>query len=132
MKELQECLDTNDRIEDINEKIYGLRVAILSPKNQVITGMPRGGKSENVVEKYMIKVEELKNDRQQLYQYIKKQWNEALKKMPDATEQEIELLRLRCVVGHKWDECNEIMNDTYGNWNLNKVFRIYRKFNIRP
>lgn len=129
MKELNECLNTKRQIDEINEKICKLKAIILSPKNQVITGMPRGGNSENAVEKYMIKVEELEDKKRRLAKYQMEQWHYIQTRAENAhiSYENIRLLFLRFCMGYSWKRCTRQMQEEYGNWNINKVFAIYRK-----
>lgn len=112
-------------------RLYELKTVIVSPKNQVITGMPHGsGNAENAIEKYIIKAERLEQKRQHMNDYQEQQWKKAQKKMKYATEEEKRLLYLRCVCGLPWKKCVMMMNEVegYRNWNINKAFRVYGKF----
>lgn len=127
MKELQKCLEIASEIEKIDEKIKELKLLIASPKNQVITGMPRGGNTEHAIEKYLLQVEKEEQKKDKLLKYQAKQWQIALEKLPNISEQEKRMLHNRFIKGMAWKKCAKDLNDTYGNWNINKVFRIYRK-----
>ena len=129
MKELESCLRLRRKINDIDEKIKTLRAAILSPKNQVITGMPRGGNNDNAIERYLVKCEKLQRRKDILLSHQKSIWLDIEDKAKAANipEQDIYLLYLRFVKGKKWNKCAVKMNKKYGNWNINKVFRIYRR-----
>lgn len=130
MKELDSCLNLRRKINDIDEKIKTLQAAILSPKNQVITGMPRGGNnSDNAIERYLVKLEKLQRLKDNLLSHQKSIWVDIEDKAKAANipEQDIYLLYLRFVKGKKWNKCAVKMNKKYGNWNINKVFRIYRR-----
>ena len=129
MKELQECLELKREIERLNERIVEIRAVVFSPKNQVITGMPRGGNGENVIEKYLIKLERLEERKKALYKDLSDTWQAAEGKMPNLAEQERYLLYIRFARGLPWKKCAVEMDKRYGNWNINKVFRTYRKTN---
>lgn len=127
MRELEECLILKKEIDEIDEKIYEIRVRILSAKNQIITGMPRGGSAENAIEKYLLEVEYQMQKKDNLLERQAKLWHKALKKLPKIQPQEKYLLQLRFIRGLSWKKCEAEMNIAYGNWNSNKIFRIYRK-----
>jgi hypothetical protein len=130
VKELTECLDTKRKINKKREKIQELRMRILSPKNQIITGMPFGGGStENAVDKYLVTLERLEKQEKALKNYQKKQWKKACEKIGDISEQNKELLYLRFMKGYQWKKCVIILNDKYGRWSVNKAFYIYGKIN---
>lgn len=128
MKELDRCLSIRKKIKDIDDKIDTLRAAILSPKNQVITGMPRSGNTENAIERYMLKVEKLEARKQKLLSSQTKLWRRALWKMESAqlTIPEKEMLYFRFVEGLSWKKVTYKLNSKYYGWNESKVFRIYR------
>ena len=127
MRELDVCLDIRRKITEIDEKISVLRAAILSPKNQVITGMPRSGSSDNQIDRYLIRCEKLSQQKEQKLEQLKGAWEVAENKIPNLTEQEKNLLFLRFVEGCAWKKCAFRMNEKYGSWNINKVFRTYRR-----
>jgi DNA-directed RNA polymerase specialized sigma subunit len=129
VRELQECLETKRRINEIDEKINTLKAAIYSPKNQIITGMPRGGNNENVIERYLIKLEDLKRKKSSLEKHQSEQWEIILQKLSNINEQERHLLYMRFMEGLSWNRCVMIMQKKYINWNLNKAFRVYGKIN---
>lgn len=129
MRELQECLNTKRHIDKIDEKITELKVAVYSPKNQIITGMPRSGNNENAIEKYLIKLERLKKKKAELLKQQSELWESIKEKTGDISEQEQYLLYIRCVEGYPWQKCCKIMQSKYGKWNVNKCFRIYGKIN---
>lgn len=124
MKELDECLKAKREIDDINEKIDTLRAAILSPKNQVITGMPRGGNNDNAIERYLLKVEKLEKRRTTLINYQLERWE--LIEDKNLPEQEQRLLFLRFMLGYSWKKCCARLHEEYGGWNIDKIFRVYR------
>ena len=131
MHELDECLKATRAIKDIDEQIEEIKARAMSPKNQIITGMPRGtngfgGKSDD----YVIKLERLYNRRQKRINARDEHWNTALHIFNDINirEDHIHLLRLRFYCGMQWDKCCILMSERYPerNWNINKIFRVYR------
>ena len=131
MREFDYCLQIKREIYDIDEEIYELRLKISAPKNQVITGMPRGGNNENAMDRYVMELERLEKKKANLIKQQQKYFNSALQRIPDATEQEICLLRNRFIQNLPWKKCVSAMNEkkVYGKWNINRVFYTYRKIN---
>lgn len=130
MRELNRCLHFVRRIEEIDERICEIRAAILSPKNQRITGMPRGGNTDNAIERYIIQVEKLEGEKENLSQQLTGQWLDlGYTVFKELTAEEKHLLTLRFLKGLPWKKCAKQMNEKYGNWNINKVFRVYGKIN---
>lgn len=134
MRELKACLDIRREITEIEEKIFELREAVAAPKNQVITGMPRGGASDNVLDKYLIKVERLENRKNDLCVELHNKWNIVKMKLANANEckgSTLKILKLRFYHGCSWNKCVGIITKIYPdeNWNINKAFRVYGKIN---
>ena len=129
MRELTECLNTKRKIDKVDDEITELKAKIHSPKNQVITGMPRGGTNENAIERYLIKLEKKEQYKTALLKYQSEQWKNAMQKIPNIEEQVKHLLYIRFMQGLPWKKCANKMNEQYGNWNIGKVFRIYGKIN---
>ena len=129
MKELNDCLILTRKIEEVHTKLYELRVAALSPKSQVITGMPHGSGGDNAIERYLVKCEKLEKRKEKLEQARSELWNTVLEKAKKAnvSEQNMFLLELRFIEGSSWKHCAVVMNKKYGKWNINKVFRVYGK-----
>ncbi len=130
MKELTECLNTKRKIDEIDEKLYALRVAILSPKAQIITGMPRSqGGDNNAVECYMIKAEKLNAEKETLKAYQMELWSGVMLKCNDVNvpKKDRKLLYLRFIKGLSWKASTAEMQKEYKKWNINTTFRRYRK-----
>ena len=129
MKELQECLTTKKKIDKLDARIYELRSAVLAPKNQIITDMPksRGGVG-NPIEKYLLRLERLQARKDILLAYQREQWEKAQRKA-QMTKQESYLLYLRVISGLPWKKCVALTNKRYPSMNENKAFRIYRRIN---
>lgn len=131
MSKLDECLAKTRKLKEIDEDILDLRSCAASPKNQVITGMPRGGAGGNQHENYICRLERLEARRSKIASDREKAWNEAIRIISvDGIKVEyIELLKHRFYLGYKWEKCCKIMCKLYpeSNWNMNKVFRVYRQ-----
>lgn len=130
MIELDECLRAKRKIAEIEEKIEALKAVILAPKNQVITGMPRGGNSlDNSIDRYMVRLEVLESQKKRMVDYHLKNWVAFVEKAEQAgiSDQEKHLMFLRFGYGYPWSKCLDVMQSLYGDWNINKVFRVYRR-----
>lgn len=135
MRKLQQCLRLKHKIDEITDEIYELRAKVTSPKNQIITGMPRGGGSnENLNERYLIRLEYLTEKRHKLRKHQSKEWKQAKKELVqlnifDNSEKDeiISLFFWRFVKGLSWKKCVSEMDSKYGNWNINKAFRVHNK-----
>ena len=130
MRELQECLDIKRVIDEINDEINEKRVAVSSPKNQIITGMPRSGSVENKFDAYLIKIERLEKRKTVLLEKQHNQWQMAMNKLPNITNTERELLKYRFIKGLQWKKCVDKLNEQHGvNWTIGKAFRFYGRIN---
>lgn len=130
-KRLDTCLSTTRKIKDIEEDILEMRARAMSPKNQVITGMPRGGTAENQSDSYMVKLERLSAKKRKLEFERDSQWDRIVEALlnKNVKMEHIELLRYRFYSGMQWRKCCALMCRDYekSGWNMNKVFRIYRQ-----
>lgn len=130
MKELDECLNIKRKIDEIENKINTLRMAVLSPRNQVITGMPKSvNNTESAMDRFLVKIEKLEQQKESLLNQQKEHWNVVISRAREAriSGQEVKLLYIRFVKGYAWKKCSLALQQEYGNWNINKVFRTYRK-----
>ena len=131
MRELNECLELSQKIAEKQELICELKARVYTPRNQVISDMPRGGGGENEIENYIIKLEKietlvkhLKKKRCNLWQYL----IETMYKCNITDTETLKLLYFRFYKGFPWDVCSKQMQQAFpnGKWNLNKCFRVYR------
>lgn len=125
MREFDACLETRRKIIVVQEQITEIEARLYSPRNQVITDMPKGrGGNANGNDALLIKAERLRDRRAALYDNLVSQWRtcDGLLTIIDAKSNEIELMKLRFYYGLSWDKCSKEMN-----WNINKCFRTYRK-----
>ena len=131
MYELNECLRLTREIKAVAERLEELRTRAMSPKNQVITGMPKGGgMMHGSNEEYIIKQEKLNRKKERLSEKRSVMWERAYSLMLDkgAKKDHIELMWLRFYKGLKWAKCCAEMQKKHPNrnYNINLVFRIYR------
>lgn len=133
MRELKELLSIARQIDEIDEKIDSLKAVAYSPKNQIITGMPRGGVSENPIEKYVVKIEKLERRKAGLIAYQREQWEAVNDKLATfAKEEEIYLMYARFVRGLTWKKAVDEINRLHGcDWGINKAFRVFGKVNSK-
>lgn len=130
MRELDECLRLSRQIKEKEEQIIELRSRIMSPKNQTISDMPKGGGGYNEIESFIIKLELLENNAEYLKVQRALLWNNIrlilhIRHIKSDIER---LLYLRFYNGNSWNKCVEAMSKEYPNckWNANKCFRAYR------
>ncbi len=130
MRELDECLRLSRQIKEKEEQIIELRSRIMSPKNQTISDMPKGGGGYNEIESFIIKLELLENNAEYLKVQRALLWNNIrlilhIRHIKSDIER---LLYLRFYNGNSWNKCVETMSKEYPNckWNANKCFRAYR------
>ena len=131
MQELKECLTIRRKIEKIDDKILTLKEKSLSPKNQIITGMPRGGGfNGGNLDDYLIKVEQMKAEKNTLQKSLDKLWEQRQQELSqaDIDTTNILMLKRRFYFGYSWRKCAARMAMDYPSkkWNENKCFRVYR------
>lgn len=129
MEELVKCLEIKKEINKLDGRIEELRSRILSPKNQIITGMPRGGGGDNAIESYLLKLEEREQEKERLLNNQQEQWDIALSKFRYISIESIELMYFRFIEGMPWKKCVIEVNKKYKGMTINKAFRIYGKIN---
>ena len=128
--DFERCLDLHSRIREIDENILILKSKTMSPKNQIISDMPRGGSCRNSIEDYISKIEKLEDRKKEARNTINTLWECSIiveLNRRRAKDETIELLYNRFVNGFTWNKCNEAMKTKYpmNNWNKNKCFRLY-------
>ena len=131
MVELIRCFDLAQLIQEVDRDIMEVKFSELSPKNQVITDMPKGGSVINPIESYIIRMERLEKRKECLCNDLNIMWGAALAKLKSVgiiEETTIVMLMLRFKNGCSWDKCANTMDSIYpnANWNSNKCFRVYR------
>ena len=127
MREFEKCLEMKRDIDDIDEEIIDLKARVSAPKNQVITGMPGCASTDNAIERYLTKLEKLEAKKKYIREQQKKKWENAVLKLGDIGEERKMLLYYRFLCGLSWKKCAAKMDHDYGGWNINRVFRAYRK-----
>lgn len=121
---LKACLSLRKQIKEINEKIYEFQLKMMSPKNQIITGMPHAkGNNDVAADRYLIRLEELETTKKALIEEINTLWRDisVIFEKHDIKPYIIELFFLRFYKGLSWKVCAKRKQ-----WNENKCFRIYR------
>jgi len=131
MRELDECLELRRKINKETERIEQLRAVAYSPKNQIISDMPRSNRQINTMDEYIIKLENLETKKAFLECELCGKWCAVLVKLSfyGINPKVIHLLTMRFNFGYSWKKCARIMSNKYSddNWNENKVFREYRQ-----
>lgn len=128
MQMLSECLDLCRYIKEKKEEIEEIEAMLYTPKNQIISDMPKGQSNENVTDKLLAKKERLTAHKTEAEKALQEKWNEAIKVLCQSkvTKQQAQLMYLRFHEGKSWKDCTPIMRRLYGFWNENKTFREYR------
>lgn len=132
MQELDNCLEYTRDIKAKDEIILEIRYRTLSPKNQIITDMPKGGGgNSNLMDSYLVKIERIERSKDALKEKRKLEWEKAKAKFNDTgitNAETVELMRLRFCCGLSWKKCALKMKELYpeSKWNINKCFRVYR------
>ena len=132
MKEFDKCFNTRRKINDIDEDIYELRCAVGSPRNQIITDMPKGsGGTGNALDNAVIKLEKLERKRKLILSRLEEEWVvcESIMKACNISEKHKEVMRLRYFKGLSWSKCLKAIKEEYSEekWNDNKIYRIHRR-----
>lgn len=134
MRELDECLELKREINKKHNKIVEIEAIITSPKNQIITGMPRSGSNDNAMDRYLIKKEKLQEQKENLQKQLDEKWDYVLSifAKSDITVETAELLQLRFYKGLPWKICVLRLQKKHpkNGWNKNKAFRLYGKAEI--
>lgn len=132
MRLLDDCLALTRELKELDEKIFELKTTMLSPKGQIITGMPRsGGPNGNKADDYMVRLERLEERKKRAKGKREKVWNEAVAifQKKHIKGEYVELMKLRFYRGLQWKQCCAPMCEKYPtqSWNINKIFRVYRQ-----
>lgn len=130
---LKNLRDINEEIKQIDEKIIEIRERITSPKNQIISDMPKGsGTTENALDNALTKIERLEERKAVLNDSLVSEWHTCREtfKSCHITLQQIELIKYRYYYGLSWKQCTALMKKRHPKeiWNENKVFRLHRQF----
>ena len=131
MIEFDECLRLRRDIIRIEERIFEMSCRAMSPKNQIITDMPKGGgEAINSIEQYIIKTERLENQKRFALDLLVSKWREIERMCNNCNIKKdvIIMLQYRFFFGLTWEKCANQMNKDFPNrkWNENKCFREYR------
>ena len=130
MQKLDECLAKTRRIKELEEEIEEIRERAMSPRNQIITGMPRSSGGQNQSESYIVMIERREAAIDRLTKNRDQLWDETVDFLrgKNVNHVYIMLLRYRFYCGLPWQKCCDLMceEDPTGKWNINKVFRVYR------
>lgn len=127
---LDECLSISEKIKEIEDEITELESRTMSPKNQIISDMPKGGgKQVNNIESYLIKLEKLTQKKEDKKRELELWWKITLdefKKIGVIEEEKISLMKYRYYYGYEWKKCLCEMQSKYENskWTINRCYYI--------
>jgi hypothetical protein len=130
MRELDDLIELRRKITATQERIRELTLQITSPKNQIISDMPKGDGGSNGIEDYIIKKEKFIVRLKGLQFRANTVWNVAECKFKNSnlSTDEIYLMKLHFYYGLIWKTCAIEMQKCYSDtkWNENRVYRTYR------
>lgn len=131
MREFEECFELAKKIKDINEDILELKSKVMSPKNQIISDMPKGKGGTNEIESYIIRLERLERIVTGLKLERALKWNTAgviIDACGITDKETLDMLQLRFYHGYSWNRVAAYMKKKYPTkkWNVNKCFRVFR------
>ena len=123
LEELNSCLETRQDIKDLDLKIAELRGKLYSPKNQIISGMPKAMGGGSLIDSGLIRLELLTDKRKKLEANLNKQWEniQIRDTVRYLTETQYELIYLRFYEGSSWKEVMIKLD-----MSSNKVFKMFR------
>lgn len=131
MIQLDKCLELTRKIKELDQRIEEREARVTAPKCQIITGMPRGGPCEDRIDDYIIMTDRLRDKKKEAERERDRLWDEVIEifKVQNIKADYMHLMFLRFYHGFKWDKCCTLMKAycPNGGWNINKVFRVYRK-----
>ena len=133
MRELDECLRITRMIAETKEKIEELEMAVMSPRSQAISDMPKGGGGTiNAIESYILKKEKLEGQIDSLQEERAVEWCKVCGYLEMFNQKKTTktMLWLRFCKGYSWNKCVSKLSEAYPDerWSANKCFRIYRDF----
>lgn len=130
VNQFEECKKMVDKIRRKRELIAEINDKLYSPKNQIVSDMPRGGATENIIDKYLEKKQCEEEAIKELQKQLTEKWNgiETRLKEKGTNQENIILMYERFICSKSWQSCVDYMKERYpsGNWNANKAFRTYR------
>lgn len=131
MQRLDECLKLARKIREIDEQIVEIKTRAMSPKSQIITGMPKGsGFLGSCTDEYIAKLERLEAEKKRRVKERSLLWTETVDILlkENVHHEHIQLLKYRFFCGLPWKQCCTLMCKNYADsgYNINKIFRVYR------
>ena len=123
IEELKSCLETRRDIKEIDLKIAELKGKLYSPKNQIISGMPKAMGGGSLIDSGLIRLELMTEKRKKLEANLNKQWEniQIRDTVRYLTETQYELIYLRFYEGSSWKEVMIKLD-----MSSNKVFKMFR------
>lgn len=129
---LKKVKDLCEKIGEIDEKIEVIETRLYSPKNQIISDMPRGnGRSNDTLDRALTKLDTLRDTRKFYYDRLVSAWLicEKVFNSCDISDKHVKMFKYRYFNGLAWRKVLRRMEKDYPNepWNENKIFRMYRQ-----
>lgn len=131
MHELDECLSLAKLIQEKTKNIEEYRYRAMSPKNQVITDMPKSkGSVIGGTDLFLIQVERLEQQKNKLCRQRESYWCMAcdiFARSGIKDIQTIELMKYRYYNGLLWQNIIKIMQKKHGNWSESRCYAVHRR-----
>lgn len=129
---LSNLLSLNKKIAETDDKILEIRERVTSPKNQIISDMPRGGGTmENALDNALSKIEHYETRKAYLNDLLVSDWLicEDILISCNISPEQIELFRYRYFYALPWKKCIAAMAKHYSNesWSESKGYRLHRE-----
>ena len=105
---LRDCKHVNDEIKHIEEEIQNLKYRAMSPRQAIISDMPKGSPIENdKMADLMVKFEELEEKYKDMLQELLDKQHEVELLIESLDPLERDLIRYRYVDGMSWTDIQE-------------------------
>ena len=128
MRQFDDCWNLRCSINEIDGKIRELQELNYAPRNQVLSGMPRGG-GGNSIEQYVIRIDKYNQKKKHLQKKLDNLWDETVKLLEEngIEDENIILMRYHFYVGLSWSECSKKMKNEYPaqKWYRQKCYGRY-------
>ena len=112
-----------DELEQIKEQILSIKALILSPKNQVITGMPRGGGgNSDKIGEVLCKIEHLENKYLDKYNQLLREREKIEEAISTLESKERLLIRYRYIDGNAWEDIADKLN-----YSIDNIYKLHGK-----
>lgn len=110
-------------LDQLSEQITEVKSKMLSPKNQVITGMPRGGSgNSDKIGEVLCKVERLEGKYLDKYNQLLQEREKIEDAIAPLESKERLLIRYRYIYGYSWEVISEKLK-----YSIDNVYKLHGK-----